>query len=219
MAAPSANRFGRVSPTRAADVRPSSASAWIRPRPGRRRRAAATIGVESTIVDCTVDPPRVLRAGAISQAQVDAVLAAAPLAASSASRPRIRPRLVGRASASTGRDSEVVRRSAAGDPARAPGMLDSHYAPRARVRLVEARGSSTDRRPAERRGRWGLIAPAGVATPTGCVRLAAPASAEEYARDLYAALRHGDEQGLDGDRGRAARPRRTVPWPWRSGTA
>ena len=33
------------------------------------------IGVESTIVDCTATPPRVLRLGAISQEQIDAVLA------------------------------------------------------------------------------------------------------------------------------------------------
>ena len=36
---------------------------------------ACAIGVESTIVDCTATPPRVLRLGAISQEQIDAVLA------------------------------------------------------------------------------------------------------------------------------------------------
>ena len=81
--------------------------------------------------------------------------------------------------------------------ARAPGTLDSHYAPRARVLLAEpAAAPPTGDALTSGAGRWGLIAPAGVATPTGCVRLAAPASAEDYARDLYAALRQGDELGL-----------------------
>ncbi|MGB8020755.1 MAG: L-threonylcarbamoyladenylate synthase, partial [Candidatus Nanopelagicales bacterium] len=80
VAAPSANRFGRVSPTRAADVL-AEVGAVLDPKtdivvdggPSR-------VGVESTIVDCTVEPPRVLRPGAISQAQVDRVLGVAALA-------------------------------------------------------------------------------------------------------------------------------------------
>jgi hypothetical protein len=37
----------------------------------------------------------------------------------------------------------------------------------------------------------------GVVTPPGWTRLAAPANAEQYARDLYAALRRADELHLD----------------------
>ena len=43
----------------------------------------------------------------------------------------------------------------------------------------------------------GLVAPSEVATPDGWSRLAAPVTAEEYARLLYAALRRADELGLD----------------------
>jgi hypothetical protein len=43
----------------------------------------------------------------------------------------------------------------------------------------------------------GLVAPSAVATPDGWTRLVAPVTAEEYARLLYAALRHADELGLD----------------------
>jgi L-threonylcarbamoyladenylate synthase len=42
----------------------------------------------------------------------------------------------------------------------------------------------------------GLLALAAVPTPMGCVRLSAPASAEEYAQVLYAALREADALGL-----------------------
>ncbi len=74
VAAPSANRFGRVSPTRAADV---VAEVGDRLDPTRDLvvdGGRCEVGVESTIVDCTSSPARVLRLGAISQAQVDAVL-------------------------------------------------------------------------------------------------------------------------------------------------
>jgi hypothetical protein len=42
----------------------------------------------------------------------------------------------------------------------------------------------------------GLVAPSEVATPDGWARLATPVTAEEYARDLYAALRRSDELEL-----------------------
>jgi L-threonylcarbamoyladenylate synthase len=151
------------------------------------------VGVESTIVDCTASPPRVLRLGAISQAQVDAALAGDLLqtvAGPEASR-------AGTGSAAAGRP-EV----------RAPGTLDSHYAPRARVLLVEAEpagtgleaepaGTGLDAVPGSVGSRIGLLALAEVVTPAGWARLAAPGSAEQYARDLYGALRRADRLGLD----------------------
>jgi L-threonylcarbamoyladenylate synthase len=184
VAAPSANRFGRVSPTRAADV---VAEVGDRLDPSRDLvvdGGPCAVGVESTIVDCTASPPRVLRLGAISQAQVDAALAGDLLqtvAGPEASR-------AGTGSAAAGRP-EV----------RAPGTLDSHYAPRARVLLVEAEpaGTGLDAVPGSVGSRIGLLALAEVVTPAGWARLAAPGSAEQYARDLYAALRRADRLGLD----------------------
>lgn len=61
LAAPSANRFGRVSPTTADHVRADLGSDVDFVLDG----GACPIGVESTIVDCTVDPPQVLRPGGI----------------------------------------------------------------------------------------------------------------------------------------------------------
>ena len=219
VAAPSANRFGRVSPTRAADV-----IAEV----GERLDAGVdlvvdggpcAVGVESTIVDCTAVPPRVLRAGAVSQAQVDAVLAGAsaasqvpaagsvPSAASGVGRGASQGRPAGEDRA-VGEDRAEVR---------APGTLESHYAPLAQVVLVDpaeagpaptwptgvfgpASGPAMPR--AADPAHWpphegvGLIAAARVATPVGWVRLAAPGDTAGYAHDLYAALRRADELGL-----------------------
>ena len=203
VAAPSANRFGRVSPTRAQDV-----VAEVGDRLDPRRDllvdgGPCAVGVESTIVDCTVDPPRVLRLGAISQAQVDAALAERSTAGPTAppAKPAVAPVDAGGEGAPT-------------DQVRAPGTLQSHYAPHARVLLIEpsidgeshlvdrtARIESTELsataldQPTEGVG-TGLIAARAVRTPAGWVRLLAAEDAESYARDLYAALRQADELGL-----------------------
>jgi L-threonylcarbamoyladenylate synthase len=100
LAAPSANRFGRVSPTTAEHVRADLGADVDFVLDG----GPCPIGVESTIVDCTVDPPQVVRPGGIPSEHVAALL------------------------------DQVL-----GDPhgpSRAPGMLESHYAPRCRVVLA-----------------------------------------------------------------------------------
>jgi L-threonylcarbamoyladenylate synthase len=102
LAAPSANRFGRVSPTTAAHVRADLGDDVEFVLDG----GPCPVGVESTIVDCTVDPPQVLRPGGISVEEVARLL-------------------------------DMTLGDAAG-PNRAPGMLESHYAPRARVLLVDS---------------------------------------------------------------------------------
>lgn len=210
VAAPSANRFGRVSPTRAGDVIAEVGPAMDAARDLVVDGGPCAIGVESTIVDCTATPPRVLRLGAISQAQIDAVLAGD--AVSQASR--------------AGREAKAA-------PAvRAPGTLEAHYAPAAQVLLVEPSHASPGEltavveRASRRPGRdpfglatlegaqparlavsqpgagassasIGILAASSVATPGGWTRLAAPTNAEEYARGLYAALRRADELDLD----------------------
>jgi L-threonylcarbamoyladenylate synthase len=70
LAAPSANRFGRVSPTTAEHVRADLGDDVDLVLDG----GPSPIGVESTIVDCTVDPPQVLRPGAITIEQIQALL-------------------------------------------------------------------------------------------------------------------------------------------------
>ena len=247
VAAPSANRFGRVSPTRASDVLDELGAHLDPARDLVVDGGPCRIGVESTIVDCTAVPPRVLRLGAISQQQVDEVLAG-PVAGQVADGVAAHGASGTRDAASAGPAASVAdpavaagRRSLAGpavgpaDPAvgpagpapvRAPGTLEAHYSPRARVLLVD-RAPATPQPPARgvdnqdpcrlatlegqqparitelagigedgQVGGVGLIARAEVATPAGWTRLAAPVTAEEYARDLYAALRRADELGL-----------------------
>ncbi len=102
IAAPSANRSGRVSPTTAAHVAADLAGRIDLILDG----GAATVGLESTIVACLPDATRILRPGGIASGAIARVLAqpADSLFAASAS---------------------VI----------APGMLASHYAPRASLRL------------------------------------------------------------------------------------
>ena len=71
VAAPSANRFGQVSPVTAADV---VADIGDRLEPGDviLDGGACPVGVESTILDCTGDAPRVLRWGAVELTQIEA---------------------------------------------------------------------------------------------------------------------------------------------------
>jgi L-threonylcarbamoyladenylate synthase len=103
LAAPSANRFGHVSPTTAAHVLDDLGDVIDVVLDG----GPCPIGVESTIVDCTVDPPQVLRPGGIPTEQVERLLDGRLAAASGPSRaagmmashyaPRARVLLVGSA--------------------------------------------------------------------------------------------------------------------------
>ena len=65
IAAPSANRFGRVSPTTAAHVVDDLGALLDPARDAILDGGPTPVGVESTIVDCTVDPPQILRPGGI----------------------------------------------------------------------------------------------------------------------------------------------------------
>ncbi len=83
LAAPSANRFGRVSATTAAHVREEFGNAVACVLDG----GAADVGIESTIVDCSRDTPTLLRPGWITPQQIESALGA-PLAAPAAGAPR-----------------------------------------------------------------------------------------------------------------------------------
>jgi len=70
VAAPSANRFGRVSPTTAQHVQADLGGLVDYILDG----GPCPIGVESTIVDCTVTPPQILRPGGIASEAIAALL-------------------------------------------------------------------------------------------------------------------------------------------------
>lgn len=65
IAAPSANRFGHVSPTTAQAVQ-DEIGEYLDPKDLILDGGACNVGVESTIIDCTSDAPRILRPGAIT---------------------------------------------------------------------------------------------------------------------------------------------------------
>jgi len=74
IAAPSANRYGRISPTAAAHVRADLGDAVELILDG----GAAELGIESTIVDLSGEAPLLLRPGAIAAAELERVLGAPP---------------------------------------------------------------------------------------------------------------------------------------------
>jgi L-threonylcarbamoyladenylate synthase len=65
------------------------------------------------------------------------------------------------------------------------GLLESHYSPKAKV-FLDQQPKSGD----------GFLAMSKIPTPEGSIRLASPETVEEYARDLYSALRLGDKKNL-----------------------
>ena len=86
LAAPSANRFGKVSPTSAEHVLHDLADLLVPGRDAILDGGPSLVGVESTIVDLTVEPPQVLRAGAIDADEIGRLLAMPVAAASGPSR-------------------------------------------------------------------------------------------------------------------------------------
>ncbi len=155
VAAPSANRFGNVSPTTAQAVA-AELGDYLAEGDQILDGGACDVGVESTIIDCTGDVPKILRPGAITTQMI---------------------------AESTGL---VVVGAVEESAIRVSGSLEAHYAPVATVVL--------DRSPVAGQG---FIAMADVVAGEGVVRLAAPKSNEEFARDLYSALRAADEKGLE----------------------
>ena len=71
VAAPSANRFGNVSPTRAQAVE-DELSEYLADADQILDGGPCQVGVESTIIDCTGDEPRILRPGAITEEMIKA---------------------------------------------------------------------------------------------------------------------------------------------------
>jgi L-threonylcarbamoyladenylate synthase len=164
IAAPSANRFGRVSPTTAQHVRDEFGEGLLVLDGG-----PSWVGIESTILDVSrLEPagPVLLRPGAIRAEQLAPFLGRLPAAADAAAP-------------------------------RASGTLLAHYAPRARLRLVEA--TTLHEAPPDA-GVWSysMPEPASKDERSGArpIWRAAPGEAQAYAQALYAMLRWFDEEGV-----------------------
>jgi len=72
VAAPSANRFGHVSPTTAQAVS-DELSQYLAPEDLLLDGGPSIVGVESTIIDCTTKSPKILRPGAITEEMIEEV--------------------------------------------------------------------------------------------------------------------------------------------------
>lgn len=168
LAAPSANQFGRVSPTTAQHVL-AEFGGDVPVLDG----GPCTVGIESTIIDCSRGAPVLLRPGAITRVQVEAVCGQ-PLQSA----------------------QEIA--DAAGAAPRASGTLESHYAPSATVRLMDARALQTalDVLGADA-AHIAVYArtPLRIASERLVVRRM-PADADATAQQLFAALRGFDAQGV-----------------------
>jgi len=146
VAAPSANRSGRISPTTARHVADDLGDAVDLILDG----GPCPIGVESTIVDVTGEAALLLRPGGVTRAAIESEIG--PLA--------------------TPDDAAV----------RAPGMLASHYAPRAPLRL-----NAQNAAPGE------VLLAFGPDAPVNAVTLSASGDLVEAAANLFAMLRDLDD--------------------------
>ena len=153
IAAPSANRFGAVSPTTAEAVSEELGN-YLNSVDLILDGRQSSVGIESTIIDCTTHDPAILRPGAVTQEMI--VLA-------------------------TKLDVIIKNQSST----KASGQFLAHYSPKARLLLGRQAKEGE-----------GFLALAEIPTPRGAIRLASPLNIEEFANQLYYALRLGDSKGL-----------------------
>ena len=164
LSAPSANRFGRVSPTTAAHVQAELGPALLVLDGGE-----CEVGIESSIVDCTRGQPVLLRPGQITRAQIQAACGLALLDPDSLAQPA----------------------------PRASGTLASHYAPRAKVRLMSATDIAAKLQAlgphANNLGLWSAQKPDAGA---GVLWRQQPETAKPAAHMLFSVLRELDALGV-----------------------
>jgi L-threonylcarbamoyladenylate synthase len=165
LAAPSANRFGRVSPTTADDVRADLGDDVALVLDGGPCR----VGVESTIVDCSGDVVRILRPGAVTVAEIEAVVHVPVGRADDGSVPA-----PGTLPSHYAPVATVVLVDAGALAARARELVDAGRS----VALLALAGTDAG----------------GVARVTV---LDSPRDVDEYARVLYSRLREVDARGID----------------------
>lgn len=172
VAAPSANISGKPSPTTFEDVcqdMDGKVSAIIEGEP-------SNVGVESTVIDMTLDVPVVLRPGGITVEQIEAE--------------------IGEVLVSCGlKESSVPK---------APGMKYKHYAPKAKVYIVKGTVSDLKEKLTEKKGFFkkvgilcfdefvGELSPFGEALSLGSMK-----RPEDAAKNLFTLLRKMDKLGVD----------------------
>lgn len=167
IAAPSANRFGRLSPTRAQDVKNDLGEDVSLVLNG----GDCLVGIESTIVDLSWEEVRVLRPGMILASEIENVLSE-PVAT---------------------HKSETQASKAP----RTSGNLPSHYAPKTPVQLVSAGDLQARVASAQGKRVSVLSFSPSQNNGSNAPWVVAPEDAFEYARCLYSNLRILDSQNTD----------------------
>jgi L-threonylcarbamoyladenylate synthase len=197
VAAPSANRFGRVSPTTAAHVVQELGGDLLVLDGG-----ACAVGIESTIVDCSRGVPVLLRPGMLSLASLSA-------AAGQTVWPMGEPQAQQVHSVSSAAGAHLGQpqatqvphgNGASGLAAPAPkasGTLAAHYAPRATVRLLtfaemQARFGASPLPEGQRVAIWSLQPVHGL----GAQHHPMPTHADAAAQALFAWMRQCDDAGV-----------------------
>lgn len=201
LAAPSANRFGRISPTTAAHVQEELGERVAMILDG----GACEVGIESTILDFSRDVPEILRPGAIGPEDIARVIGR---------RPRVRGEVLpevdemaagqGRAGDASAAATRVVALAEAtsGSVQSAPrvsGALAAHYAPRTPLRLVEPALLVDEAVALAGEGSRVTVLAHSTLDPQDA-RLTwrtLPADPAAYAQGLYAGLRALDALGAD----------------------
>lgn len=179
VAAPSANTSGRPSCTTAADVMEDMEGKIDAVVDG----GPCQVGVESTILDLTCTPPRLLRPGGLPLEALEEV--AGPVAV----------------------DKAVTERLKDGEQPKAPGMKYRHYAPKAPVTVVTARrrlplrpfcrwrspvtvsSALMSSRSCSRNRKWNVWDPVRISgsRPSGCLTLCGPLTARTRLRSMPSA--------------------------------
>ena len=151
--APSANKFSAVSPTTSAAVSEELGN-HLSKSDILLEGGQCSIGIESTILDCSDEIITLLRPGAVTVELIE-------------SRTGLQVNL---------KQNAKIKTS---------GLLKVHYSPSAEVQigLPAVEGD-------------GFLALANLQSPPGTIRLASPENIDQYAKDLYMALRNGDRMGL-----------------------
>jgi L-threonylcarbamoyladenylate synthase len=153
--APSANRFGKVSSTNA-DAVEEELGKYLFESDQILDGGQAQIGIESTIIDCTKNVPSILRPGSVTVEMVENLLG-----------------------------EKIDGLDSFNREIKAPGLLNSHYSPSAKVILYGQPEAGN-----------GFIAMEEIPTPVGAIRIASPKNNNEYAQVLYCSLRLADRKGI-----------------------
>lgn len=153
IAAPSANRFGHVSPTSPKDVQ-DEIGEYLSPEDSILEGGQSNVGIESTIIDCRYDSPIILRPGAVTAEMINSVA---------------------KINFVTTQCTDI----------RVSGALEKHYAPNAKVIINQT----------PRRGQ-AFMALSSIQTPEGVHRISSPVDIDDFAQNLYTALRKTDTLGF-----------------------